>query len=108
MVKTTESKETFEWEITDGNIKASIESKNSEHTFKDFEVWKAADTIVNIQSEKTLREVHKAMGELINELDKKRNVGSMKTREEETKAIIDAADNFVPEKEAAELVGILA
>ncbi len=77
---TTESTEILEWDFDSSHAKAIIESENQDHKFIRFSVDKEGmplEKSVFIETEDLLRDVYKAMGDLIRHLDKKRDVGSV-------------------------------
>lgn len=76
MKVTTNSTETLEWEIQDCEAQASIKSENNSHTFDWIVIKKMDSTILDMaRDEETLRSIHKAIGDLIDHLDRKRGVG---------------------------------
>src|SRR5690606_28343705 len=74
---TTNSTEILEWDIQDCEARAAIKSENNSHTF-DWIVIKKKDSIILDMAwdEEMLRSIHKAIGGLIDHLDRKRGVGN--------------------------------
>lgn len=73
---TTNSTEILEWDIQDCEAQASIKSENNSHTFDWIVIKKKDSTILDMaRDEETLRSIHKAIGDLIDHLDRKRGVG---------------------------------
>ena len=74
---TTNSTEILEWDIQDCEAQASIKSENNSHTFDWIVIKKKDSTILDMaRDEETLRSIHKAIGDLISHLDRKRGVGN--------------------------------
>lgn len=73
---TTNSTEILEWDIQDCEAQASIKSENNSHTFDWIVIKKKDSTILDLaRDEETLRAVYKALGDLVEHLDRKRGVG---------------------------------
>lgn len=98
MKKTIESKETFEWEFEGFSVEAELNQVNNEITYAGLFVVKGPNKQRVGLDERELREIHKAMGQLIQEIDNKRGVG--RTTEE---ALLKIAKDYnkVTDKESA-------
>lgn len=90
----TESTEVLRWDINGIKAEARIESQNAAHTFKGFDTTGSVEGrstfIVTVDKEDDLKELHKALGELIQHLDQKRGVG----RQAEVQNILERTERY--------------